>query len=53
MVKKVNPIAKAMAYNRKRKQIVKPKKGKGSYGRQEDKKILEISKEETQQNTRE
>lgn len=36
-IKQVNPIAKAMLTNRKSKQVVKPKKGKGSYDRQKDK----------------
>lgn len=32
-IKRINPIAKALAFLRKRKQIVAPKKGKGSYKR--------------------
>ena len=34
-IAKVNPIAKAFAYLRKRTQVVPPKKGKGSYKRKE------------------
>ena len=34
-INKVNPIAKAFAYLRKRTQVVPPKKGKGSYKRKE------------------
>tara|TARA_R100000781_G_scaffold32196_1_gene23486 strand:+ start:399 stop:548 length:150 start_codon:yes stop_codon:yes gene_type:complete len=47
MIKRINPIARAMAYMKQRKQIVKAKKGKGSYVRTKEKKrsILEISKE--------
>ena len=32
-IKAINPVARAVAYNRPRQQIVKPKKGKGSYDR--------------------
>ena len=32
----INPIAKALAYNKKRKQILKNRKGKGSYERAEN-----------------
>ena len=32
-IKKINPIARAFAYLRKRTQVVPPKKGKGSYNR--------------------
>ena len=39
-IKQVNPIAKAMLTNRKSKQVVKPKKGKGSYERKEKHKSL-------------
>ena len=34
-IKPVNPVARAVAYNRPRQQIVKPKKGKGSYDRKQ------------------
>ena len=36
MRKKPNPVAKAMAINRRRSQAVAPKKGKGSYNRKKD-----------------
>jgi len=36
-IKPVNPIAKAIAHNRRRQQVVQPKKGKGSYNRKHDK----------------
>ena len=39
-ITRVNPIAKAMLMLRKHKQIVKPKKGKGSYERKEKHKPL-------------
>jgi stalled ribosome alternative rescue factor ArfA len=32
-LKRINPIARLLAYTRKRKQVVPPKKGKGSYNR--------------------
>ena len=32
-VKPINPVARAVAYDRPRSQVVKPKKGKGSYDR--------------------
>jgi len=32
-IKPINPIARQMALNRRRAQIVPPKKGKGSYNR--------------------
>lgn len=32
-IKPINPVAKYMAQNRRRMQVVKPKKGKGSYDR--------------------
>ena len=34
-IKAINPVARAVAYNRPRQQIVKPKKGKGSYDRKQ------------------
>ena len=37
-LKKINPIARAFAYLRKRTQVVPPKKGKGSYNRKKEKK---------------
>jgi len=39
-IKPVNPVAKAVAQNRRRTatQIAQPKKGKGSYNRKKDKK---------------
>lgn len=36
MRKKPNPVARAMAINRRRSQVVAPKKGKGSYNRKKD-----------------
>ena len=44
-IKRLNPIARALAYARKRKQIVKPKKGKGSYERTNSNKITRQEKE--------
>ena len=35
-ITRINPVAKAMLMLRKAKQIVKPKKGKGSYDRQKE-----------------
>ena len=32
-IKPINPVAKAVAQNRRRTQVVPPKKGKGSYNR--------------------
>jgi stalled ribosome alternative rescue factor ArfA len=40
-IPRVNPVAKAMALNRRRKQIVPPKKGKGSYDKNKDKRSLQ------------
>ena len=39
-IKPVNPVAKAIAQNRRRTatQVTQPKKGKGSYNREKDKK---------------
>mgnify|MGYP003117554130 FL=1 len=39
-IKPVNPVAKAVAQNRRRTatQVTQPKKGKGSYNRKKDKK---------------
>ena len=34
-IKRINPVARAVAYNRPRQQIVKSKKGKGSYDRKQ------------------
>lgn len=34
-IKAINPVARAVAYNRPRQQIVKPKKGKGAYDRKQ------------------
>lgn len=39
-ITRINPIAKAMLMLRQAKQIVKPKKGKGSYERKEKHKSL-------------
>jgi stalled ribosome alternative rescue factor ArfA len=33
MIRRINPIAKAMLQNRRRASVVPPKKGKGSYDR--------------------
>ena len=40
---KINPIARLLAYTRKRKQIVPPKKGKGSYTRKNKHKRVDNS----------
>ena len=37
LINRVNPVAKAMLMLRKPKQVVKAKKGKGSYDRQKEK----------------
>ena len=37
-LKKINPVARAFAYLRKRTQVVSPKKGKGSYNTKKEKK---------------
>ena len=42
-LKKINPIARLIAYTRKRKQIVPPKKGKGSYSRKNKNRRVDIS----------
>ena len=39
-VRRVNPIARAVAMARRRQQIVPPKKGKGSYDRNKNRKII-------------
>ena len=36
-IKPINPVARALAQNRRRAQIVPPKKGKGSYNRRKEK----------------
>jgi len=36
-IKPINPVARAVAYNRPRQQVVKPKKGKGSYSKRSQK----------------
>ena len=36
-IRPINRVARAMAYNRPRTQVVKSKKGKGSYTRNKDK----------------
>ncbi len=43
-IKGINPIARLLAYTRKRKQIVPPKKGKGSYNRKNKQRRVDISK---------
>jgi stalled ribosome alternative rescue factor ArfA len=43
-IKIINPIARLLAYTRKRKQIVLPKKGKGSYNRKNKQRRVDISK---------
>tara|TARA_R100001510_G_scaffold42708_1_gene39119 strand:- start:419 stop:562 length:144 start_codon:yes stop_codon:yes gene_type:complete len=40
-LKKINPIARIIAYTRKRKQVVPPKKGKGSYNRKNKNKSID------------
>ena len=42
---RINPIARLLAYTRKRKQVVPPKKGKGSYNRHNKHKRKENSNE--------
>ena len=42
-LKKINPIARLIAYTRRRKQIVPPKKGKGSYSRKNKNRRVDIS----------
>lgn len=37
MIKPINPVARAVALNRRRSQVVPPKKGKGSYNRNKEK----------------
>ena len=37
MIKSINPVARAMLKERKPKQVVQPKKGKGSYDRKKNK----------------
>ena len=48
-IKPINPVAREMAYNRPRTQIVKRKKGKGSYNRKrkkhDDAVTVDISKD--------
>ena len=44
-MKPINPVAKAMLMLRKPKQVVKPKKGKGSYDRAKEKRNALRSKE--------
>ena len=44
-MKPINPVAKAMLMLRKPKQVVKPKKGKGSYDREKEKRKALRSKE--------
>ena len=34
-IKPPNPVARAVAYNRPRQQVIKPKKGKGAYDRKQ------------------
>jgi len=36
-IKPTNPVARAMVQNRRRAQVVQPKKGKGSYNREKEK----------------
>jgi stalled ribosome alternative rescue factor ArfA len=36
-IRPANPVARAMAQNRRRAQVVPPKKGKGSYNRDKEK----------------
>ena len=37
IIKSINPVARAMLKDRKPKQVLKPKKGKGSYDRKKSK----------------
>ena len=36
-IRPINPVARAVAQNRRRAQVVPPKKGKGSYKREKEK----------------
>jgi len=53
-IKPINPVAREMAYNRPRTQIVTPKKGKGSYNRKRNKDNdavrVDISKDASEKN---
>lgn len=40
-IKRINPVAKALAQARRRAAIVPPKKGKGSYNRKKEKQNAE------------
>jgi len=40
-IKPINPIARIMAQNRRRAQVVPPKKGKGSYNRKQTKEQID------------
>jgi len=46
-IRKINPVAKALMTNRRRQQIVKSKKGKGSYERSNSKKDIERQQKES------
>ena len=48
-IKPINPIAKMMLTNRRRKQFVKPKKVKGSYERNKEKRLLEKGEKNTEE----
>jgi len=39
VVKPINPVAKALAVNRRRASVIPPKKGKGSYDRKKQERI--------------
>jgi stalled ribosome alternative rescue factor ArfA len=44
-IRHINRVARDMAYNRRRQQVVKPKKGKGSYERQDEKEVTRYEAE--------
>jgi stalled ribosome alternative rescue factor ArfA len=46
-IRPVNPVARAMAQNRRRAQVVPPKRGKGSYNREKEK--VDVRKHESSQ----
>jgi len=45
-IKRINPVAKALAQSRRRAAIVPPKKGKGSYNRNKEKQNAERKDEQ-------
>jgi len=47
MIPRINPVARAVAINRRRSQVVQPQKGKGSYDRNKIKSQDRKTKDET------